>query len=78
MAWKNGMFNFGNADLQTVMKQLCRWYDVEVEYHNSSYNRLFVGEMTRSSRLSDVLKALELAGNLHFGIEGKKVIVMSE
>jgi transmembrane sensor len=78
MAWKNGIFNFGNADLQTVMKQLCRWYDVEVEYHNSSYNRLFVGEMTRSSRLSDVLKALELAGNLHFGIEGKKVIVMSE
>jgi ferric-dicitrate binding protein FerR (iron transport regulator) len=78
MAWKNGMFYFGNADLETVMKQLSRWYDVEVSYQNKSFKRLFVGEMPRSSKLSDVLKALELAGNLHFDIEGKKIIVMPE
>jgi hypothetical protein len=78
MAWKNGMFYFGNTDLQSIMKQLCRWYDVEVEYQNKSFNSIFVGEMPRSSKLSDVLKALELAGNLHFDIEGKKIIVLPE
>lgn len=78
MAWKNGMFYFGNADLETVMKQLSRWYDVEVEYQDKSFKRLFVGEMPRSSKLSDVLKALELAGNLHFDIVGKKIIVTTE
>lgn len=75
IAWKNGMFNFWSADLETVLKQLSRWYDVDIEYRNKTFKGLFVGEMPRSSKLSDVLKALELTGNLHFGIEGKKIIV---
>jgi ferric-dicitrate binding protein FerR (iron transport regulator) len=76
MAWKNGMFHFDYADIETVMRQLSRWYDVEVEYKNRNIRDQFVMELPRSSKLSDVLKILELTGNINFEIEGKKIIVM--
>lgn len=75
MAWKNGLFNFNNADLEMVMRQLARWYDVEVMYQGSIPKRSFGGEMQRDLNLSDVLKILE-KNNVHFKIEGKRLIVL--
>ncbi len=76
MAWKNGLFHFENADLETVMRQLSRWYDVDVIYQNKNINDQFFFEIPRSSKLSDVLRILELAGKIKFQIEGKRVIVL--
>ena len=76
MAWKNGLFHFEDADIQTIMRQLSRWYDVEVVYQNKTNNDQFVLGMPRSSKLSDVLKVLELTGDIRFGIEGKKIIIL--
>ncbi len=76
MAWKNGLFHFEDADIQTIMRQLSRWYDVEVVYQNKNNNDQFVLEMPRSSKLSDVLKVLELTGDIRFGIDGKKIIIL--
>ncbi|HTI94871.1 MAG TPA: FecR domain-containing protein [Puia sp.] len=78
MAWKNGLIHFQDADLKTVMRQLARWYDVDVEYHNGNSNRQFVGELPRSLSLCNVLKALEVTGKLKFSIEGRKVIVLPD
>lgn len=75
LAWKNGFFHFTNADLQTVMRQLARWYDVEVEYRVTPDGNLYDVEMPRTSKLSSVLKVLELTANVHFTIEGRKIIV---
>jgi transmembrane sensor len=75
VAWKNGMFDFENAGIETVMRQLSRWYDVEIEY-NGKTDDLFIAEMRRNIKLSDALKALELTGKVKFEIQGKKIIVM--
>jgi hypothetical protein len=56
------------------MRQLARWYDVDVVY-NQKVNPLFYLEMPRNSMLSDVLKVMELTGGVTFEIEGRKVIV---
>jgi transmembrane sensor len=76
MAWKNGLFHFENADMKTVMRQLSRWYDVEVVYKNNkeTADPLFF-EVNRNTNLSDVLKVLNLAGGARFSIENKKIIV---
>lgn len=76
VAWKNGMFDFEDASLGTVTRQLSRWYDVDIVNQNKNIEDLFVVEMPRSSKLSDVLKVLELTGNIKFEIDGKKIIVM--
>lgn len=75
IAWKNGLFHFDNADIRTVMRQLARWYDVDVEYRITPDDNLYHVEMPRSSKLSSVLKVLELTANIHFSIEERRIIV---
>lgn len=73
VAWKNGFFEFNNADIQTVMRQLSRWYDVEVRYEGKIPAFDFSGEMERSLNASQALKLL--SKKVRFRIEGKKIIV---
>ncbi|WP_214071858.1 FecR family protein [Mucilaginibacter sp. dw_454] len=73
VAWKNGFFQFNDADIQTVMRQLSRWYDVDVQYEGKVPSFDFSGEMERSLNASQVLKLL--SKKVHFRIEGKKIIV---
>jgi ferric-dicitrate binding protein FerR (iron transport regulator) len=76
MAWKNGMFHFEKAGIQTVMRQLSRWYDVEVVYKKDlDKSDILFFEVSRHTNLSDVLKVLNLAGGAQFTIEDKKIIV---
>lgn len=75
VAWKNGRINFHGADIGTVMRQMSRWYDVDIVY-NEKMNDLFYADISRATMLSDVLKALELTTDVHFKIEGKKVIAV--
>ena len=77
MAWKNGVFHFENADVQTVMRQLSRWYDVEVVYKRDieKDDPLFF-EVKRNTNLSDVLKVLNLAGGAKFSIDDEKKIIV--
>lgn len=76
--WKDGLFVFNNADVPTVMRQLSRWYDVEVEYKGAIPKDLFTGGISRRSNLSTVLKMLELIKirtKLVQTEQGKKLIV---
>lgn len=75
MAWKNGYFSFANSDLETVMRQIARWYDVDIEYAGKIPQRKFGGEISRNSNASQVLKVLEESG-VHFKITGRKILVL--
>ena len=75
VAWKNGIFHFEGADIETVMKQLSRWYDVDVVYGSKKASDLFYADIPRNTRLSDALKALALTGKVDFKIENKKIMV---
>lgn len=74
IAWKNGFFRFDNVGLPELMRQLSRWYDMEVVYGSSVKEHEFVGQIERTAKLSKVLKILEM-GDVHFRVEGKKIIV---
>lgn len=76
MAWKNGLFHFENVDIKAVMRQISRWYDIEVEYKGAISNEPLIIEIPRNTNLSDVLKVLETTTELQFKVEGKKVLVM--
>ena len=74
MAWKNDLFWFENADIFTVMRQLHRWYDVEIVYEGK-VEKKFNGTIPRNMSAISVLKILELTGGVHFKIDGKKILV---
>ena len=74
LAWKNGIFNFNGANLQEVMRQLARWYDITVQYEGARSNVKFKGEMYRNLNLTDVMEMLGKMG-VKYRLEGKKLIV---
>ena len=74
ISWKNGFFHFEGCDLETVLRQLSRWYDADVVF-NRKINDRFHADIPMNTMLSDALKALELTGVAHFTIQDRKIIV---
>ena len=75
MAWKNGKFYFEKASIKDVMRQISRWYDLDVEY-KGSVSEYFGGTISKNVDASRVFEMLEFTGDVHFKIEEKKVTVM--
>ena len=76
IAWKQGYIHFENADLKTILRQVARWYDIEVVYEGEVSNRTFFVIVKRSNSLKKVLEALQ-DNNIKYAIQGKKLIVRS-
>jgi transmembrane sensor len=75
IAWKNDIFNFQDATLEQVMRQLARWYDIEVRYEQGIPNITFEGAMSRQNKLADVLHSLEGVG-VHFRLEADRRLIV--
>jgi hypothetical protein len=75
MAWKESRFNFKGVNIEIIMKELARWYDVEVVYESMPMDE-FVAPISRDVPVSKVLKLLELTNRVHFKIEGRRITVM--
>ncbi|MFB6455125.1 FecR family protein [Chitinophaga sp. Hz27] len=75
MAWKNRLFNFEGANIKDVMKQLSRWYDIEVVYEGTPPNIDFGGKLSMDMSLDGVLHALKDA-EVHFKIDGRQLTIL--
>lgn len=75
VAWKNGYFKFDD-NLETIMAKVAKWYDVDVVYQSKpDPNNVYAGKVSRSKNISSLLKIIEFNGDVHFKIEGRRVIV---
>lgn len=75
MAWKNGWFNFNSLKVTDIMRQIEKWYDVDVHYQGKPGDKHFTGIVSRDNNVSQVLKIMERAG-IRFKIEGKNITVL--
>ncbi len=75
IAWKNNQFLFDGENIQTLMRMVSRWYNVDIEYVGEVTNERFLGGVSKFDHVSKVLKSLESTGKVHFKIEGKKIYV---
>ncbi|MGF7079319.1 FecR family protein [Mucilaginibacter sp. UYCu711] len=74
IAWKNGQTLFTNENIQTIMRQVARWYDIDIAYEGNISDRRFDGGISRKSDLSAVLKVLKLNG-INYKLQGRKIII---
>ncbi len=77
MAWRNGVFNFDGATLEEVMKQLERWYDIDVVYEKDIPDIRFGGELNKNINLQDLLVILEKT-EVHFRLEGGRKLIVTK
>ncbi|MGE7773993.1 FecR family protein [Chitinophaga sp. NPDC101104] len=76
VAWKNGIITFRNDELSAVMRDLGRWYDVDVAYEPGLDKEIHVtGAMRKQEHLAEALKILELTAGVRFTVEGRTVKV---
>ena len=75
MAWREGVFRYNYTDFDVVLRQLSRWYDIDVQYEKGIPDQKFTGEIRRDYTLSQALSILE-GMDVHFRLEGKKLIVL--
>ncbi|SDE80119.1 FecR family protein [Dyadobacter soli] len=71
VAWKNGLFQFRETSLATIMRDIERWYNVEVTYPEGIPQKRFSGKLRRNSKASEILEILKFAG-VNFRIEGSE------
>ena len=76
IAWKNGYFIFYNENIESIMRKVSRWYNVDIVYQGNLNNKDFVGTISRNKNVSELLKMLELTGAIHFSIDGRRITVM--
>ncbi|WP_432328174.1 FecR family protein [Mucilaginibacter sp. P25] len=76
IAWKDGYFRFTNTPIEQVMRELSRWYGIEVHYDGPIPMENFNGKISRLKNISKVLVALEATKTVHFKVEGRRVTVM--
>jgi hypothetical protein len=74
LAWKNELFVFKNSDIKSVMRQLSRWYDIDVIF-KGEVNTKLNGMISRNTNLSGVIKLLQLSGGAQFKINGNLITV---
>ncbi len=74
VAWKNGLFLFNRVDIESIMRQAGRWYNIEVEY-TSKCQASFSGEIARSAAIEDFLAIMSETEKVKFEIKGHKIIV---
>jgi len=76
MAWTKGLFIFDDDDVYTVMRQLERWYDIQVRFEGERTEKQYNGKIQRNLKLSQILKVLEGVG-IHVRLEGERMLVVS-
>lgn len=74
MAWRNGLFHFSNATVPQIMRQLARWYDVEVRFEGTPPVRTFSGEIGRDLSLQQVLAILK-SMRINYTVNNKQLII---
>ena len=75
VAWKDGLFRFDHTPLDEVLRQLARWYNVEVVYEKGVPDVPFSGEIKRDLDLKQALIVLGSMG-VHCRVDGNKLIIM--
>ena len=74
IAWKNGVFSFKDADIGRIMREISRWYDVDVVFEKPVEEK-FYAEVSRNMKVSTLLEMLEATKAVHFKIEGRMISV---
>jgi len=76
LAWKNGYFRFNDEHIDDIMRQLARWYNIEVAFEGKVSQEEYNGRISRFKNISQVLDMLSTTNTVHFKVEGRRVTVM--
>lgn len=75
LSWKNGEFYFQDTHIQAIMREVARWYNIEVSYEGDMSGITLSGIVSRNESVAQLLKALEMTKVVRFRMEGNRIVV---
>lgn len=75
IGWKNGYFNFDNTSIDQVMREIKRWYDVDVTYEGPKPKISITAMISRNNKIDKILDLIRKSGGIDFQINNKQIIV---
>jgi transmembrane sensor len=78
MAWKNGFIQFKSAPLTSILRQVARWYNIDIMYEGTIPEEYLTGVVPRTAHISKVLEVLQTAGTIHVEVKDKTIIVSAK
>jgi ferric-dicitrate binding protein FerR (iron transport regulator) len=76
VAWKNGYFRFNDEKIESIMRKISLWYDVDIQYQGDITTEGYNGTISRYRNIQEVLSTLELTQSVHFKINGRRITVL--
>jgi len=76
IGWQKGIFIFKGENIKSIMRDISRWYDVDIAYKGDFTDPDFSGRISRFKNISEILSLLELTEDVHFKVEERRVTVM--
>ena len=75
MAWKDGYFEFTDTSIQLVMKQISRWYDVDVEFQGPVTKETFTGKIPKTFNLAKTIEVMQMSKSVKITVQGRRIMV---
>ena len=74
ISWRNGRILFKDADVQSIMRIVSRWYNLDVIYEGNIPERTITGGISKNESLPELLKVLEW-NKIHFTFSNNQIII---
>lgn len=74
--WRNNQFSFHETNMEAIMRQVARWYNVKIEYRGSVTGIGFTGDISRKEHVQDVLDILADTRKVHFELKNNNTVVV--
>ena len=74
--WKEGFFYFDDVALVDMMKEIGKWYNIDIEFRNSEIMNLRMHFLAnRQQKVSDLIELLNRMERIHVYLEGESLII---
>ncbi|NGF56594.1 DUF4974 domain-containing protein [Parapedobacter sp. SGR-10] len=76
IAWTTGYFIFEDQEIESILREVARWYDVDIYVQRKSADKKLGGIFSRQKSVEELLHYLKKLNVLEFEKEGRRVTVM--
>ena len=76
VGWKEKLFVFDDENMETMMRKLARWYDVDIVIESPKLRKsVFYGVIRKYENISKILDMLKKTQNIDYVIENKRIVI---
>lgn len=75
VAWREDYFEFSNTNVAAAMRQLSRWYNVEIQCSEAIAKETITGRISQQKTLKQVIEMIQASREINVTQKGRRIMV---